>query len=58
MADPESISRDFVHLHTIAEQTQRLERINDDLRQANALKTELIGIAAHDLREPVLGLWR
>ena len=46
-------ARDFVHLHTIAEQTQRLERINEDLRQANALKTELIGIAAHDLRDPL-----
>jgi len=32
---------------------EELSRLNEDLRKANDLKSELLGIAAHDLRNPL-----
>lgn len=43
----------FNQLHTIATQARSLEDANLELRKANTLKSELIGIAAHDLRDPL-----
>lgn len=37
----------------VDERTRELRSANDDLRQANELKMELLGIAAHDLRNPL-----
>lgn len=44
----------------VRERTEQLERLNrelagmnEDLRQANELKSELLGIAAHDLKNPL-----
>ncbi|MCF3651082.1 sensor histidine kinase [Synoicihabitans lomoniglobus] len=45
--------RDFSHIRTIAEQAHSLEQANDELRQAHSLKSELVGIAVHDLRDPL-----
>ena len=46
-------AHDFNQLHTIASQAKSLEDANARLREANELKAELVGIAAHDLRDPL-----
>ncbi len=46
-------AQDFNQLNTIATQARSLEHANAELRKANALKTELVSIAAHDLRDPL-----
>ena len=37
----------------LTQANQELSRLNEDLRKANDLKSELLGIAAHDLRNPL-----
>jgi signal transduction histidine kinase len=53
-------ARDFAHQKIIACQTAQLARTNEELAaknvelsRANRLKTDLLGLAAHDLRDPL-----
>ncbi|MCC5021852.1 MAG: HAMP domain-containing histidine kinase [Candidatus Synoicihabitans palmerolidicus] len=46
-------AQDFNQLNTIATQARSLEQANVELRKATLLKTELVGIAAHDVRDPL-----
>lgn len=46
-------ARDYIHLKTIARQSDVLAATNTALARANRLKTELIELAAHDLRDPL-----
>src|SRR5262249_55130025 len=39
--------------HNLAEQKERAERAGHEAEEANAFKTELLGIAAHDLKNPL-----
>lgn len=40
----------------VAERTQELTALNEELRQANEVKTDLLYIAAHDLKNPLQGI--
>lgn len=53
----EELQKTFVELRTINEELERasveLSQKNEELRQANEIKSELLGIAAHDLKNPL-----
>lgn len=49
-------AQNHLHLVTIEQQTRALALSNAELAHANQFKTELLALAAHDLREPLGGI--